>query len=73
MPSMTITTTAEQAQRLATAFGKAHGLTNAAGQPRAATASEIKDFTTAWMRKIVLDQERLAAALAAVDANFEPT
>ena len=72
MPSMTVTMTVQQAQRVAAAFGMAHNLRDANG-PRAATEVEVKAFTIAWMRGIVLDQERQAAARAAVDVNFDPT
>lgn len=52
MPTMTITTTAPQAQRVATALGAYLGL------GRDATASEIKAHFIEQMKELVLAHER---------------
>lgn len=63
MPSMTITTTAQQAQRLATALGKA------LGYGRDATADEIKAYVVDHFRQLVHREERQEVAPTA----FDPT
>lgn len=72
MPSMTITTTAPQAQRLVTAFGDRLAL------GRDATEAEIKAWTIAQLREVVRSYERKVAVATAVDAipaptSFDPT
>jgi hypothetical protein len=44
MPSTTFTYTAQQGQRIASAAGKALGLTDEQGLPRSATAQETNDL-----------------------------
>lgn len=56
MPSMTITTDAGQAQRLATALGRKLDLRDN-GVPRDATAAEIKKFTVDMLRGVVHEYE----------------
>ena len=77
MPTMTITTTAGQAARLAEALGRLHGLKDGSGQPRDATAQEIKDFTIQGFRNAVHAYERqknTATACAAItDTAFDPS
>ena len=71
MPSMTITTTAGQAQRMQDAVQRE---TSAAQAPSAAA---VKDFWIHQMRVFVQDSERKAAKKAAeaalTDAAFDPT
>lgn len=73
MPSMTITTTAQQAQRLATAFGRELGLRDEQGQRRDATAAEIKQATIGYLRSVVVQQERRAAEDEISIPEFDPT
>jgi len=78
MPTMTITTTAEQAQRVSAAVGNHLQLVNGSGQPRNATAEEIRQFVIAELRGIVLRYERKTAEQAAFTTigaatPFEPT
>lgn len=68
MPSMTITTSAADAQRLATAIGAKLGL------GRDATGAEIKAETVAYLVSIVRSQEAQAAsAAAAASQTIAPT
>jgi len=75
MPSMTINTTSEQAQRVAAAFGKQLNLVDENDEPRDATAAEIKAATIDYIKTTVLRQEQRAAAQVASDAveGIEPT
>lgn len=71
MPSMTITTTAGQAQRMQDAVQQE---TNSAQAP---SAAQVKDFWINQMRVFVHDSERKAAKKAAetsiTDTAFDPT
>ena len=71
MPSMTITTTAGQAQRMQDAVQRE---TNAAQAP---SAAQVKDFWINQMLVFVQDSERRAAKKAAdaaiTDTAFDPT
>lgn len=77
MPSMTITYTASEGQRIAAALGKAHSLVDEGGQPRSATAAEVKTFVIARIKQLVVDiegRDLTAAAIAAVVVPpLEPT
>lgn len=73
MPSITITTSAPQAQRLATAFGGFFTLKDAQGNPRAATELEIKAWIVQRLREIVMQYEHDKEAKAITVAPFEPT
>lgn len=60
MATFTITVTAAQALRIATAFGKVYGLVDNAvpPQPRAATAAEVQAFLLAnYVVPIVMQAE----------------
>ena len=77
MPSMTITTTAPQAARLATAMGATMRLVDdVTKQPRDATAAEIKAYVVQFLRDTVQHYERNLAVQAAAAASvtaFDPT
>ena len=73
MPSLTITTTAQQAQRLATAFGEYFTLKDAQGVVRPATEAEIKAWIILQLRALVIRQERKAQEDLIVDSPFDPT
>lgn len=62
----TITTTAQDDQRLATAFGTRLGL------GRNANAAEIKNALINWLRAVVIEEERVAAERQQ-SAPFDPT
>lgn len=66
MPTMTITTTVDQAQRIAAAVGRALGL------ERDATGAEVKEFLINHLRCTVHDYERLAVYRAATPAPLDP-
>lgn len=67
MPTLTIDVTTDQATRIATACGKAWGLKNAAGNPRAATLTEIRKFLIDQMKGIVIGIEKQAAIQAVAE------
>lgn len=67
MAVLTITTTAPQAQRVATAFGARLNL------GRDATNAEVKTEVVNIIRGIVQGYENQVAARALVDAVFDPT
>lgn len=73
MPALTITTTAPQAQRLATALGREMNYRNADGTYRDATASEIKEYVVAMLRAVVRNQEAAIAQQQIVITPFDPT
>jgi len=66
MPTLTITTTAAQATRIAAAIGKDMKL------GRDATAEECRQYVVALLRAVVLARERDAAINAIVDQTFDP-
>lgn len=58
MPSITLTTSAAKAQRLAAAVGDAKGLTvSGENTPRSATAAEIEDWFATQAVNLVLSYE----------------
>ena len=65
MGTLTINTTAPQDARLTAAFGTRLGLVDGNGDPRDATGSEIKDEVINLLRKIVRQQEQVAARVVA--------
>ena len=73
MPTQTITTDATQATRLAVSFGKQLNLTDGNGDPRDATAAEIKFATIQFLKKVVFDQEYKVKNDAISIPDFEPT
>lgn len=62
MGTLTITTTAQQDARIVAAFGRRLGL------GRNATGAEVRENIVQFVRDVVEQQERDAAALAAMDA-----
>lgn len=64
MPTITLTVTAPQAQRIATAFGRAYHLANPDGTPRDATAQEMHGYLVGYIKGVVLDTETAAAKAA---------
>lgn len=70
MPDITISLTAPQATRVATALGAAMGLVDENNAPRAATLTEARDFLRQQMVDIVRAQERRAAEKAISDQAF---
>ena len=77
MATLTITTTAAQAQRVATAFGAELNLETIDNPPlpRDATNSEVKALVVRYIKDVVLGQERRAASEAATApiTEIEPT
>lgn len=67
MATMTIITTAAEDARLVVAFGTKLGL------PGNATAAQIKADVIAYVRAVVADQERIAAAATANQIPVSPT
>ena len=67
MPDFTVTLTAAQAQRVATAFGRYWNL----GRP--ATAAEVKQYLIRQMRGIVITQERATQESVITVPDFVPT
>ena len=68
MATLTITTTADQAQRIATAFGAELNLETIDNppSPRDATEAEVKAYVVRFIKDIVLNQEHRAATEAAI-------
>lgn len=73
MAQIVIDLTAQQASRLAVAYGKQFGLTDGAGAPRDATLADIKVHCIRELRAIVQLQERRIAEAAIADSPFDPT
>jgi len=75
MAVMTITTTAANAARVVTAFGNKLGTVDGNGDPRDATAQEVKDAVIAHMKGVVRTFETAAVVTAAADGvvDIEPT
>ena len=65
---VTISLTAGQVTRFASALGTSRNLKDAQGQPRVATAAEMRQFVIDAVRGVVLETERAAATKTAVDA-----
>lgn len=75
MATLTITTTSQQDARIVEAFGARLGLVDANGQPRNATAAEIKAYYVNDLREYVYSYEtekRAKAAIAGTD-KITPT
>ena len=68
MPTLTIVTTAAQAQRVADAFGKSLDLKDANDQPRAATNAEVREYLVKAIKDVVRSVEQREAEAAAVAA-----
>lgn len=73
MATTTITTTAAQDSRLVVAFGSRLQTRDANNVRRNATAAEIKADLIRYMTRVVLEEERAAAAKAAANAVTEIT
>ena len=74
MPSITITTTAGQASRLAAAVGVELGLRGTNGVQRDATVAEVKDwFITKARRAVHANETRIAQAAVSDPSAFDPT
>ena len=67
MATMTITTTAQQAARVAAAIGKDLNL------GRDATAEECRQYVIAMLRAVVLAREKDAAVAVLAPTTFDPT
>lgn len=71
MPSITLSFTAQQAQRIQAALENTSTFVDETGNPRAATADDLKYFVKQAIVRMVLKSERRAAA-AQVDASIPP-
>lgn len=72
MATLTITTTAQQDQRISAAYGSLLELKNAQGQPRGANAAEVKEAIINGIRATVHAYERRLAVEAAALAPVAP-
>ena len=70
MPDFTLSLTAQQAQRVSKAFGRYWNLKDASGNPRDATAAEVKTYLVRQLKGVVTNAER-AEAEAAISAPAE--
>ena len=73
MGTLTITTTAQQDQRLIAAYGRLLGTSDQDGNPRNATGAEIKAAVLQQMRDVVITFEQRRAIEAATIEPFTPT
>ena len=75
MATLTITTTAAHAARALTAFGDKFNLKDGNGDPRDATAAEMKDYFVNHMKGVVHSYETRVANTAASAAinQIDPT
>lgn len=73
MPSITITTTAPQAQRIAAALGGRYTLKDQSGAVRSATDAEVKAWVIDQLRNLTLDWEREQAVKAITISPLDPT
>ncbi len=75
MPTLTITTNAAQATRIATAFGRLKNLREPDKTPRNATGAEVKAEVIDFIRQVVVNYERDVAMQAAAGAvtDIDPT
>lgn len=74
MATLTITTTAAQSQRIATALGMERNLVDVNGVARDATAAEVKDFLIDALRRLVQGYEyKVAHTQVAPPAPMDPT
>lgn len=69
---VTVSLTAPQAQRLATAIGKVRNLVDARGDPRSATMAEVKTIIADHLRGFVMQAEKSALEEAAIKAVTVP-
>lgn len=65
MATLTITTTASQDSRIASAFGRYMNLKDANNQPRNATGAEVKQAVIDWLKMTVRETEQAVAREAA--------
>ncbi|MGB1560809.1 MAG: hypothetical protein ACPHN2_04845 [Sinimarinibacterium flocculans] len=72
MGTYTISTSAQDDERLEQAFGHHLGVTDGQGQPRSATAQEIKTALVDYLRRVVVDYERAAAVAQVSVPAFDP-
>lgn len=63
MPTLTNTVSAQVADRIAVAYGKHLGLTDAAGASRPATLSEVNEARARELKQFVLHIERQTSVL----------
>ena len=73
MPKLMITTSAAQAQRIATAFGRLKNRRKPDKTKRDATAAEVKADVIDFIRSVVINHEQDVAMQAASDAVPEIT
>lgn len=66
MGTLTINTTAEQDARILSAFGKQLATVDVDGNPRDATAAEVKAEVIGFIKTIVVKQEEDEAIQAAI-------
>lgn len=72
MPTQTITTDAESAALLAEAVGDLEDFKDENGQPRSATAAEVKQHTIDYLRTVVVGYKKRKAARE-TQTTFNPT
>jgi hypothetical protein len=75
MPTLTITTNATQAQRIATAFGRLKNRKEPDRTKRDATAAEVKADVIDFIRQVVINFEQGEAMEAAASGvpDIDPT
>ena len=73
MATLTINTTAPQDARIIAAYGKFLGTVDGNGDPRNATAAEVKTAVINNIKQVVFDQEHKAALAAVTTTTVEPT
>ena len=77
MPTLTITTTSNQAQRIATAFGRLKNRKTPRPErlPRDATAAEVKADVIDFVKQVVINHEQDVAMEAARSTvpDIDPT
>jgi len=73
MATLTISTTAPQDARIVAAYGKYLGTTDGNGDPRNATAAEVKQAIINNIKQVVFDQEHKAALAAVSTGTISPT
>ena len=73
MATLTITTTTAQDLRLVSAYGLFLNLVDANGDPRTATAAEIKSSIINSIKQVVFDQENKVEIEAISIPVFDPS
>ncbi len=68
MPTLSITTNASQAQRIATAFGRLKNRRETDRTPRDATGAEVKAEVIDFIKQVVISYEQDVAMQAASNA-----